>query len=498
MSYIAPALVFVPILGALVAVLLPRWGSYVVGVCSAAILAGTVSVTGTVLRDGPIETQLAGWAAPVGVGLRVDGLGAAMLLLTAVVGAAVGVYASGSEKARGNRHYWPLWLLLWAGLDAVYVAADMFNTYVALELVTVSAVGLVALGGRDSLAPALRYLFVGVMGSLAFLLAVGLLYAETGTLSFIDAGAGAGAGAGFALSTALCVAAIGLALKTALFPMHAWLPPAHAGAPSAVSPLMSALVIKASFYVLVRLWISVPAAAAGLALALAVLGCTAVLWGSIQALRQDKLKRVVAYSTVAQVGYFFLLFPLLTPGLGVDASPAAQESAALAFQGTFVLLLAHGLAKAAMFTAAGVLVTSHGTDELSALRGATERNPRAIIAFGVAGVSLAGLPPTLAFTGKWQMLTATVESGQWWWSVVLLGGGVLTMAYTVRVVAIALQSTEVSEEKETPDREHTWTPPPLRMDLVCLALVVSVVALGFQSSPLLELLDIAAVRGDVR
>ncbi|OZF42001.1 complex I subunit 5 family protein [Rhodococcus sp. 14-2470-1a] len=484
MSTWLPLLIFAPLIGASLAVMLPRWGAAVTAVCSVAVLGLSIAVTRTVLGGAPVSTELSGWAQPVGIGLRVDGLSAAMLLLTAVVGSAIAIYASATEKARGNRFFWPLWMLLWAGLDAVYIAADLFNTYVALELVTVAAVGLVAIGGRNSLAPSLRYLFVGILGSLGFLIAVALIYSEAGTLSIADVSAALTPGIG--VTTALVVATVGLGLKTALWPLHAWLPPAHAGSPSAVSPLMSALVIKASFYVLVRLWISLPASDIVVALAqvVGVLGAVALLWGSVAALRQSSLKRVVAYSTVAQVGYFFLLFPIVAPGLLPDAEPAAIEAAALGFQGVLVFLIAHGLAKAAMFSAAGALTFAHGTDDLSSMQGASVRNPRAVFAFAVAGVSLAGLPPTLAFTGKWQILSSTLESGQWWWLAFVLVGGVATFSYTVRVVAITMAPVR---------DEVAWTRPPRRMEWVPLVLAASVVVLGVQGSLVLSLTDLSGV-----
>ncbi|HSJ20012.1 MAG TPA: proton-conducting transporter membrane subunit [Nocardioidaceae bacterium] len=483
------ALVLLPLGGAVLAAVLPGRGRQV-GIATAAVVLALALVTAAeVYRSGPFELELAGWGSPLGIDLRADGLSAAMLAMTAVVGVAATVYGSGSEAAQGRPLFWPLWLALWAGLNSVYVSGDLFNTYVALELVGLSAVALVALGGRDAFAPALRYLFVAVLGSLAYLLGVALVYAEAGTLDIVEAGERLDGGA--AAVTALAAMALGLSLKTALFPLHAWLPEAHSAAPSAVSPILSALVVKASLFVLVRVWFVVLGGDATPAAAqlLGALGTVAVIWGAVLALRQTRLKRVVAYSTVAQVGYLFLVFPLAAPGIGAAAGSTAWQAAAAGWTGALGLALAHGLAKAAMFMAAGTLALAHGGDRLVDLRGAATRMPMSTMTFALAGVSLAGLPPTFGFVGKWQLLQAGLLSGQWWWLPVLLLGGLLTAAYTVRVLGATTGGS--SDGEELRPLAHV----PRRMELAALSMAALAVALGITSSGVLELLGVGSAFG---
>ena len=483
------ALVLLPLGGAVLAAVLPGRGRQV-GIATAAVVLALALVTAAeVYRSGPFELELAGWGSPLGIDLRADGLSAAMLAMTAVVGVAATVYGSGSEAAQGRPLFWPLWLALWAGLNSVYVSGDLFNTYVALELVGLSAVALVALGGRDAFAPALRYLFVAVLGSLAYLLGVALVYAEAGTLDIVEAGERLDGGT--AAVTALAAMALGLSLKTALFPLHAWLPEAHSAAPSAVSPILSALVVKASLFVLVRVWFVVLGGDATPAAAqlLGALGTVAVIWGAVLALRQTRLKRVVAYSTVAQVGYLFLVFPLAAPGIGAAAGSTAWQAAAAGWTGALGLALAHGLAKAAMFMAAGTLALAHGGDRLVDLRGAATRMPMSTMTFALAGVSLAGLPPTFGFVGKWQLLQAGLLSGQWWWLPVLLLGGLLTAAYTVRVLGATTGGS--SDGEELRPLAHV----PRRMELAALSMAALAVALGITSSGVLELLGVGSAFG---
>lgn len=478
MTDVLPVLVLGPLALAAIAALAPRiaaaltlGGGLLIAVCVGAL-------AGAVHREGPQTVALAGWQAPLGIELYADHLSVVMLSLTALVGLAVCVYATGAEEVRGGPGFWPLWLALWAALNAVYLSGDLFNLYVALELMGIAAVALVALGGRAALEPALRYLFVAVIGSLFYLLAVALIYGETGTLALT--GAGEGIDAGVVGLTALALTAVGMALKTALVPMHAWLPAAHGAAPSAVSALLSALVVKASFYVLVRVWTSVLAFDTALVWILGGLGAFAIVWGSTFALRQSRIKSVVAYSTVAQVGYLFLLFPLFGPTL-TDGSDGRAGIAA--WTGIFAFLVAHGIAKTAMFLAAGNLILAYGGDAIESMRGAVTRVPLSTAAFAIAGVSLAGLPPTFGFVGKWQLLQADLGTGQRWWLPVLLLGGLLAFAYTARVVSATFDRTEDAGKVSDPK------PVPRRMEVVALAMALLAVVLGLVSLPLLTFLE---------
>ena len=212
-----------------------------------------------------------------------------------------------------------------------------------------------------------------------------------------------------------------------------WLPPAHANAPAAASAVLSALVVKASFFLIVRLWFNVlPALPNEIACAiLAALGSAAILFGSVLALRQERLKLLIAYSTVAQIGYLFLMFPL---------AAGAHPWAADAWSGGLMQLLAHAFAKAAMFLAAGVIAESLGHDRIADLGGIGRAMPMTVFAFGLGGLSLMGLPPSGGFAAKWLLLMASVEAGQFFWPGVMLAGGLLAGGYIYRVLAPALAS----------------------------------------------------------
>jgi formate hydrogenlyase subunit 3/multisubunit Na+/H+ antiporter MnhD subunit len=237
-----------------------------------------------------------------------------------------------------------------------------------------------------------------------------------------------------AVTFAAALMTTGLFAKTALFPLHMWLPPAHAGAPSAASAVLSALVIKGSWFLVVRLWFSaMPALAsvAGMQL-LAALGAGAIVFGSVVALRQERLKLLIAFSTVAQIGYLFLMFPLAFD----PAAGTLVGSGALA--GGMVQAVSHATAKAAMFMSAGSIYAALGRDRLSGLSGIARMLPASVLAFALGGLALIGVPPSGAYLAKELLLAASAQTGQWWWAVVIQAGGILTASYVVLALGHAL------------------------------------------------------------
>lgn len=458
-ALLLPAAVLVPLAFAVVCILVPTRVRRGVGLTGALVTAGLgLALVVVIITHGPVETALAGRVPPLGIAVRADGPAAVFLLLTSVVGALVSLFSALHPRATGDDGsrdwYWPAWLLGWSGLTAVFLAADLFNLYVALEIVGLSAVVLVALGGPGAWRAAFRYLTVTVTGSLLFLVALTLTYAATGTLGMRLAGERLAAGeAGVHVTIILALAATGMAFKSALFPLHGWLPDAHAGAPGAVSPLLSALVVKSSFFALFRVWTEVtgPEAVVGTALGIAAAG--SVLWAGVAAVRTPRLKRLVGYSTVSQVGYLFLFFPL---SVAAGDDRGRQEAALIAVA---LLALAHGLAKSSLFLAAGIVKDRLGTDQITALADRGPAMPLVTMSLAVAGVSLAGLPVTLGFAGKWQLLLAAVDTGLWWVVAVAVAGTLLAAMYLLRPVQTLLAGPGSATGADADDDEAP-TPDP--------------------------------------
>jgi formate hydrogenlyase subunit 3/multisubunit Na+/H+ antiporter MnhD subunit len=246
-----------------------------------------------------------------------------------------------------------------------------------------------------------------------------------------------------------------------------WLPAAHSGAPPAASAILSALVVKAPFFLILRLLFDLaPAVSTRFAgQGLAALGALSILFCSIMAVRQERLKLMVAYSTAAQIGYLFLMFPLAA---GTDALPPWRT---IAWTGGLLQLASHALAKAAMFLAAGVIAEVFAHDRIRELKGFAHVLPVSAFAFGLGGLSLMGLPPSGGFTAKCLLLTAAVVEGYWWIAATISAGGVIAAGYVFRVISRAFStpdSTLISQK-----------PVPRKLERIALALALAAVALGF-------------------
>lgn len=426
------------------------------------------------VADGPRTHAVGGWGAPLGIDLAADGLSAIMLLLTQAVALALAVYARAwfARDSAALRHFWPLAGFLVAGMNALYLSADLFNLYVTLEIVGLAAVALVAAGGdAGRIAAALRYLFATLLGSGAYLLGVALIYGAYGTVSIATLTPLLSDAAPTAVWLAGGLMLVGLMLKSALFPFHFWLPPAHGGAPAPVSALLSALVVKASFYLILRLWLGplAPLAAAAAWLP-ALFGAAAILYGSAMAIRTPRLKLLVAWSTVAQLGYLFLIFPLL------GTEPAALQAGAMQ-------AVAHGLAKAAMFAAAGVVILATGDDAVDGVAGIAEHLPLTLFAFALAGVTLMGLPPSGGFLAKWLLIDAALAGGHGLLVAVILAGGLLAAIYVFRVLRQAFLAAPATA---------TLRPVPRTLEWAAFALAAASVLLGLRGIELTRLLAVGS------
>ncbi|MEJ2362627.1 MAG: proton-conducting transporter membrane subunit [Gammaproteobacteria bacterium] len=437
----AIVLILLPLVAGMLCFLWPRLAP-TLGMATASINVLAVAALAWQLHfrfHGSYRHAVGGWGAPLGIDLYADGLSLLLLLATALVGLGVSLYAVGYFRPEQARRFWPIWLLLLGALHALFFAADIFNLYVTLELVGLAAVALASLNGDGpAVSGAMRYLLATLLGSLSYLLGVALLYHAYGTVDIALLAARVD-------STPVTWAALGLMvtgllLKTALFPLHFWLPPAHASAPAPVDLL-------------------------------GLLGMAAILWGSVQALRQPRLKLLIAYSTVAQLGYLFLAFPLARTGISV-------------WRAALYLLLSHALAKAAMFMTAGNLLRFGHHDRIADLDRVVQRLPITAGAFALAGVSIMGLPPSGGFIGKWLLLEAALSQGRWDIVGIILVGGLLAAAYVFKVMGHAFTQAGVTHEAHRVPRTMEWT---------ALSLAFAAILLGFVAVPLLHLINTGAV-----
>lgn len=433
----APILaIAVPLLGACAAALAPsgRIGWMVSVIASMVGAWMALAVAGEVMRENVVLYQLGGFAPPAGIALRIDGMGALLALLIGAVGALGAIFSGHSLAAevRPEKHtlFQSGFLLAQAGMVGLVYTGDAFNAFVFLEVSSIGTYALVAAGerrDRRALPAAFNYLIMGTLGATFYVIGVGFLYAATGTLNMADMAArlgtldqSAAVQAGFAFIVA------GLGVKAAMFPLHGWLPGAYAHGPSLISLFLAATATKAAIYLMARFLFEVfpDGAAFGDAFldwVLAPLAAAAVILCSVQAVFARELRRMIAFSSVAQVGFIFLGFSLAN---------ADGLSAALFY------IVAHGLMKATMFMALGGFAISIGARRLDDFAGVARGAPWTAIAFAIGAASLVGTPLTMGFLAKWQIIEAAFAGGRVWIAVVMAAGSVLTVIYVGRMMEV--------------------------------------------------------------
>ena len=434
-----PALqVVIPLISAPIAVLI-RHGGIAFAVVTAA--AWTAFVTAILLwlqvgSAGDISYHIGNWAPPWGIEYRVDALSAFVLVLVSGVATVTLIYAWRSAAAEIPRDqlylFYALFSLCVSGLLGMTATGDAFNLFVFMEIASLSSYVLIALGrDRRALLAAYQYLILGTIGATFYVIGVGLLYLVTGTLNIADIAARLPqAQDARAVPAALAFITVGVSLKLALFPLHFWLPNAYAHAPSAVTAFLAATATKVSVYVLLRFYFGIfgvqlvtkSLPTPGILLALSIL---AIVSASLVALWQADLKRLFAYSSVAQIGY-------ITLGI----SFASQEGLTAAV----VHLFNHGITKGALFLLVGGIALRAGSASLECARGLGRRMPLTSLGIVLAGLSLIGVPGTAGFISKWYLVLAAIAAGQWWLAALVVATSLIAVAYVWRFVEAAYLS----------------------------------------------------------
>lgn len=396
-------------------------------------LAMAVTLLQQVVATGPISYELGGWAPPWGIEYRVDAVNAYVLVIVAAMGAVVITYAGPSvarEIEAGRRYlFYTSYLLCLAGLLGVTITGDAFNVFVFLEISSLSSYILISLGkDRRALTAAYRYLIFGTIGATFYLIGVGLLYQVTGTLNIADLAARIEPlTASRTVRAAFAFIAVGLAMKAALFPLHLWLPNAYAYAPSVVSAFLAATATKVSIYLLLRVFLTIFGASfafgemnlGGVLLPFAI---AAMFVGSLVAIFQPNIKRMLAYSSIAQIGYMVL---------GVSIGTALGVAAGM------LHLFNHAMMKGTLFLAMGCVFYRVGSVRLEAMAGLGKRMPWTMAAFVGGGLSLIGVPLTVGFVSKWYLIIAALEKGWWWAAALILLSSLLGIIYIWRVIEVA-------------------------------------------------------------
>jgi len=431
-----PALqVVVPLVSAPVCLLLrnPRHAWACALTVSWLVLAIAVMLVQRVYDGGTLSYALGAWAMPWGIEYRVDMAGALMTLIIAAIGAVVMPYAWRSiQHELLRKHvslFYTCYLLCLTGLLGIVVTGDVFNLFVFLEISSLSSYVLISLGStRRALTAAYQYLVMGTIGATFILIGVGFLYMMTGTLNMMDLSQRLPEVADTrTIRVAFAFVTVGVSIKLALFPLHLWLPNAYTFAPSAVSAFIAATATKVGVYVLLRFFFTVFGIrfsfdAMHVGEILMLLAVAAILVASLVAIFQDNVKRMLAYSSVAQVGYIIL---------GISLASVDGVSAGM------LHLFNHAVIKGALFLAMGCIFLRLGSVELRDMHGLARKMPWTMAAFVVGGLSLVGIPLTAGFISKWYLVSAVLAEGYWPLAVLILVSSLLALMYIWRVVEAA-------------------------------------------------------------
>jgi multicomponent Na+:H+ antiporter subunit D len=471
-----PALqVVLPLIAAPLIVLVRSRGFawVVTTVVSYACLVIAVLLATRVASNGAISYAIGNWPPPWGIEYRVDALSAFLLVLVTLTASFVAPYAHRSLAAEvpSERRYlvYAMYCLCLAGLLGITITGDAFNLFVFLEISSLAMYVLIALGARrKALVAAYQYMLMGTVGATFYVIGVGLLYLMTGTLNMADLAERLRAVEDLRpVLAALAFITVGIGLKLALFPLHQWLPNAYAYAPSMVTAFIAATATKVSVYVLLRFYFGVfdpsvlfeqlPTREIFIGLSVA-----AMLSASMVALFERDVKRLFAYSSVAQIGY-------VTLGIGL-----ANEAS---LTGSISHLLNHGITKGAIFVLLGAVVLRSGASHLTmeSLAGLGRRMPLTALGLVIAGLSLIGVPGTAGFISKWYLIVGALDRGMWWVAAVIVGTSIIAVAYVWRVV-------EAAYLRPAPDAALASGEAPAGMLAAALGMVILCVYFGLETS----------------
>jgi len=471
-------LMAVPLIMAAITSILPNkrvaWASTFIVTAILTITAFAIAIYNT--EVGTTIYKMGGWAPPHGISLVIDALNAPIILLIAVMSLITVFYALPATVAeiKPNKRapFYAAFLLCIAGLLGMVVTGDAFNVFVFLEVSSISTYVLVAMGAardRRALSAAYNYLILGSIGATFFVIGIGFLYMETGTLNMADMArilANLDGGSRVA-KVAFGFIIIGLGLKLAMFPLHTWLPGAYAYAPTPVTAFLASTATKAALYLLLRFTffvfdLSFAYVANVLMYILVGLGVIGMFFASLQAIFQTDVRRMLAYSSVAQVGYMLL---------GIGIATTASISAG------YLHLLNHAIIKCGLFLALGAMWYRFGITRTEDFQGLGKTMPLTMGAFTVSGLSLIGVPFTAGFVSKLNLTLAAAAAG-WWWAVgVIMLASILALVYIGRVLLLAyFQEAPMIDGKVVARNEAPWT-----MLLPMWILALASIFIGFES-----------------
>jgi multicomponent Na+:H+ antiporter subunit D len=450
------------------------------------VLIDALLLLAGVVEQGPLRHSLGGWAAPIGIEYVVDSIGAFVVVVIAAISVAVGVYARAAVRRENPEQevaFLGMLLTLLLGLTGMVLTGDLFNLYVFYEISSLAGYALLAVGDRKAPVAAFRYLILGTTGASFYLLGLGFLYLMTGSLNMADvARLLPGLRDNPALPVALALIITGVGLKMAIFPLHGWQPDAYTHSSSTTTAIIAPIMTKVSAFVLLRLLffvfgIELVADLLPAGTLIAWLSAAGIVVTSAMAIAQRDLKRMLAYSSVAQLGYI---------GLGIGlANPWALT-------GALLHILNHATMKGCLFLVAGSVALRTRRTEVAEYAGLGRVMPWTFASFTVAALAMVGLPPTNGFFSKWYLLLGTMRAGSWVLVAVVVGSSLLTAVYFFRLIERIYTSPAVAAG-ELPEGDAGFA-----MLAPTVALGVSVIVLGLCNSWLVTQILAPSLPGGAR
>lgn len=472
---------FLPLVYLATAILIPLIGSWKKKIAypfaiTVTLIAASVSVYGFiyVIANGTIRYFFGGWAPPIGIEYVYDPLSSFVVMVINVIALLVLVHAYNVVRVElegRQMAYYSVAMLLLTGFNGIIITGDLFNLYVFIEISSLAGYALIAVGEKKAPFAAFRYLIIGTIGASFYLLGIGYIYFMSGTLNMNDLAS--------ILPTikdsqtvliALILIVVGLSIKMAVFPLHGWLPDSYTYAPTTSSSIIAPIGTKVSAYALMRLlffvfgidFISIKLPVAEL---IAFFSSIGIIYGSVMAIAQKEVKRMLAYSSIAQIGYI---------GLGIGlANP-------FGFIGAVLHLINHAFMKACLFLVAGNMRSQAGHSDITLMDETFRKKyPWTMVSFTVAALSMVGIPPLAGFFSKWYLALGSIENSSWFYLAVILISSMLNAVYFFRILEkVYMRSPEKTKTNEVSTLNVNSNEPGMSMLLPVVILAAGLIVLG--------------------
>jgi multicomponent Na+:H+ antiporter subunit D len=474
----------------LFALLIPLFGLWKEQLCQPLAVLGSGLATTfslltfiTYLQTGSIRYFFGGWEPPIGIEFVYDGLSGFILIVINSVAFLALIYAKkpGRMEFQGKElAYYALAMLMMLGFNGMVLTGDLFNLYVFLEISSLSSYALISIGNKPAPFAAFRYLIVGTAGGTLYLLGVGFLYTNTGTLNIIDMSAMLPMLVdNSSVVTALILMVVGIGVKAAIFPLHGWLPDSYTYASTPSSTLIAPIGTKVAAYILFRIMlylfgIDLTDAVFPLSYIVGVFACIGIIYGSVMAIAQTEMKRMLAYSSVSQIGYIIMGLSLANP---------------FGFAGALLHVLNHAVMKACLFMITGNLRYKEGHSNISLFNDSYRiKYPWTMASFSVAAISMVGLPPLAGFFSKWYLVLGTIDNSNWIFLAVIIVSSLLNAVYFFRILEkVYMKNPDAEQQPDTAvEIKYDDVSPSMMSPMAILA--VGLFVIGFANAAIVGFL----------